>query len=102
MFVNRNKNEDLYEYIIKRHAYYEAKLDVIDEKSSNMDKLDLKIKNSTTNITSSNTTTTPVSEKDRIESMIKSSKNQINMYKRKMMIEEKNLLGLYKLKRNKN
>ena len=102
MFVNRNKNEDLYEYIIKRHSYYEAKLDVIDEKSSNMDKLDLKIKNSTTNITSSNTTTTPVSEKDRIESMIKSSKNQINMYKRKMMIEEKNLLGLYKLKRNKN
>ena len=97
MFVNTNKKEDLYEYIIKRHAYYEAKLDVIDDKL-NVDKIELNLKNNTN--TTSNATVS-LSESDKIEKMVKSSKAEIRLLKRKIMIEEKNLLGLYKLKRNK-
>ena len=97
MFVNTNKKEDLYEYIIKRHAYYEAKLDVIDDKL-NVDKIELNLKNNTN--TTSNATVS-LSESDKIEKMVKSSKEEIRLLKRKIMIEEKNLLGLYKIKINK-
>jgi len=40
-----------------------------------------------------------LSEEERIENMIKASKTVIENLKKKMINEEKNLLGLYKLKR---
>lgn len=100
MFVNENSKEDLYQYIIKRHSYYEAKIDVIDEKL-NVDlnnKFDLNSTNTTTNSSSNSTNMT---EEERIENLIKTSKNHIETLKNKMINEERYLLGLYKLKRNK-
>jgi hypothetical protein len=98
MFVNENPKEDLFQYIVKRHSYYEAKIDVIDEKINDdpSNKLMLNITNSTNN---TNTNATFISEEERIENMIRSSKKVIEILKKKMINEEKNLLGLYKLKR---
>lgn len=98
MFFNENQKEDLFQYIVKRHSYYEAKIDVIDDKinDDSSNKLMFNFNNSTNN---TNTNKTNISEEDRIESMIKSSKILIENLKKKMINEEKNLLGLYKLKR---
>lgn len=98
MFVNENKKEDLFQYIIKRHSYYEAKIDVIDEKMNedSNNKVLVNLNNSTNSSTSNGTL---LSEEERIEKMIKSSKETIEKLKKKMIDEEKNLLGLYKIKR---
>ncbi len=98
MFVNENQKEDLFQYIVKRHSYYEAKIDVIDEKINDdtSNKLVLNLTNTTNN---TNTNATNIVEEERIENMIRSSKKVIENLKKKMINEEKNLLGLYKLKR---
>ena len=102
MFKSANPKEDLYQFIIKRHAYYEAKLDVIDDKI-NIDfdrKIDLNSGNSTTNSSFANSSKN-LSEDERIEGLIRIKRTEIEQIKRKMINEEKNLLGLYKIKRNK-
>jgi len=101
MFVNNNTKEDLYQFIIKRHSYYEAKLDILDDKF-NVDSVNKLETNSTKNVTTnstSNVTKATISEEERIENMIKEAKSNIEGLKKKMISEERNLLGLYKLKR---
>ena len=97
MFASKNPKGDLYQYIIKRHAYYEAKLEVIDEKINEdfgpeINKLEISTKNSTR-------LNRTITEDEKINSLIRKSKHQIEVLKKKMIQEEKNLLGLYKLKK---
>jgi len=96
MFSN-NKKENLYQYIIKRHAYYEARLDVIDDKKMNED-FGSQINHIELN-TAQNTAHKDESEDERIKSLIGKSKEAIEALKRKLFHEEKILLGLYKMKK---
>jgi hypothetical protein len=102
MFTAQSKKEDLYQFIIKRHAYYEAKLDVIDDKISvdfDKTKIELNVKNGTNS--SIRNVTINVSEEERINTLIRGKKAEIEKIKNQMINEEANLLGLYRLKRNK-
>lgn len=103
MFVNKNPKEDLYQYIIKRHAYYEAKLEVIDDKLNldfeNKSELNLNSTNFMLNKNVSKGNENFISEDEKIENLVKKSKNEINKLNKKLILEEKNLLGIYLLKR---
>ena len=105
MFINKNPKEDLYQYIIKRHAYYEAKLDVIDDKLNIDFEKKSELKSNSTNYTLNNMATKlndkTLSEDEKIDNLVKISKDQIKVLNNKLILEEKNLLGIYLLKRNK-
>ena len=105
MFINKNPKEDLYQYIIKRHAYYEAKLDVIDDKLNIDFEKKIEMKSNSTNYTINNMATklndNTLSEDEKIDNLVKNSKDQIKVLNNKLIMEEKNLLGIYLLKRNK-
>lgn len=106
MFQTVSNKEDLYQFIIRRHSYYEAKLEVIDDKLNfDIDKTKLSLDRNLTegmkSIGKKENSTKIMTEEERIEKMIKSKKNEIEQLKKKVIQEETNLLGLYKIKQEK-
>jgi hypothetical protein len=90
---SKMKNE-LFDYILKRHGYYEAKFEILFNRSKSDKKSSHDIKTTTIQINQDKNI-------ERIDLQIQNSKDKINNFKQKLLEEERNLLSLYNIKNKK-